>query len=160
MQGCQLCKRCRCADADVLQVMQVAGLEGQQVILLLEDYQFVHPAFLEMVNSLLSSGGYHSETLTVSLRTSEIKPVSSVLVCVSHFCFFHQVKFQDYTAQKSWSHSSALSKTQPRRTASPGRSTITSPSVSLSPSPLPSLCVSHYSFALVLRGRELLSTHY
>ncbi|MEQ2202446.1 hypothetical protein XENOCAPTIV_000296, partial [Xenoophorus captivus] len=37
-------------------VMQLAGLEGQQVVLLLEDYQFVHPAFLEMVNSLLSSG--------------------------------------------------------------------------------------------------------
>ncbi|XP_075905861.1 cytoplasmic dynein 2 heavy chain 1 [Nelusetta ayraudi] len=41
---------------DLKSVMQVAGLEGQQVILLLEDYQFVHPAFLEMVNSLLSSG--------------------------------------------------------------------------------------------------------
>lgn len=39
-----------------VQVMQLAGLEGQQVVLLLEDYQFVHPAFLEMVNSLLSSG--------------------------------------------------------------------------------------------------------
>ncbi|KAA8593993.1 hypothetical protein FQN60_004827, partial [Etheostoma spectabile] len=37
-------------------VMQLAGLEGQQAVLLLEDYQFVHPAFLEMVNSLLSSG--------------------------------------------------------------------------------------------------------
>uniref|UniRef100_A0A3Q3WZD5 Cytoplasmic dynein 2 heavy chain 1 n=1 Tax=Mola mola TaxID=94237 RepID=A0A3Q3WZD5_MOLML len=41
---------------DLKLVMQLAGLEGQQVILLLEDYQFVHPAFLEMVNSLLSSG--------------------------------------------------------------------------------------------------------
>uniref|UniRef100_A0A8C4HES0 Cytoplasmic dynein 2 heavy chain 1 n=1 Tax=Dicentrarchus labrax TaxID=13489 RepID=A0A8C4HES0_DICLA len=41
---------------DLKTVMQLAGLEGQQVILLLEDYQFVHPAFLEMVNSLLSSG--------------------------------------------------------------------------------------------------------
>lgn len=38
------------------QVMQLAGLEGQQVVFLLEDYQFVHSAFLEMVNSLLSSG--------------------------------------------------------------------------------------------------------
>ena len=36
--------------------MQLAGLDGQQVVLLLEDYQFVHLAFLEMVNSLLSSG--------------------------------------------------------------------------------------------------------
>uniref|UniRef100_A0A4W6FB67 Cytoplasmic dynein 2 heavy chain 1 n=1 Tax=Lates calcarifer TaxID=8187 RepID=A0A4W6FB67_LATCA len=41
---------------DLKTVMQLAGLEGQQVVLLLEDYQFVHPAFLEMVNSLLSSG--------------------------------------------------------------------------------------------------------
>ncbi|XP_041850617.1 cytoplasmic dynein 2 heavy chain 1 [Melanotaenia boesemani] len=41
---------------DLKMVMQMAGLDGQQVVLLLEDYQFVHPAFLEMVNSLLSSG--------------------------------------------------------------------------------------------------------
>ncbi|XP_036005544.1 cytoplasmic dynein 2 heavy chain 1 isoform X1 [Fundulus heteroclitus] len=41
---------------DLKTVMQLAGLDGQQVVLLLEDYQFVHPAFLEMVNSLLSSG--------------------------------------------------------------------------------------------------------
>ncbi|XP_068440329.1 cytoplasmic dynein 2 heavy chain 1 isoform X1 [Clinocottus analis] len=41
---------------DLKTVMQLAGLEGQQVVLLLEDYQFVHPAFLEMINSLLSSG--------------------------------------------------------------------------------------------------------
>ncbi|XP_068122972.1 cytoplasmic dynein 2 heavy chain 1 isoform X2 [Hyperolius riggenbachi] len=41
---------------DLKQVMQMAGIEGQQVVLLLEDYQFVHPTFLEMINSLLSSG--------------------------------------------------------------------------------------------------------
>ncbi|XP_024132434.1 cytoplasmic dynein 2 heavy chain 1 [Oryzias melastigma] len=41
---------------DLKTVMQLAGLDGQQVVLLLEDYQFVHPSFLEMVNSLLSSG--------------------------------------------------------------------------------------------------------
>ncbi|XP_055023019.1 cytoplasmic dynein 2 heavy chain 1 [Boleophthalmus pectinirostris] len=41
---------------DLKTVMQLAGLDGQQVVLLLEDYQFVLPAFLEMVNSLLSSG--------------------------------------------------------------------------------------------------------
>lgn len=39
-----------------LQVMQLAGIEAQHVVLLLEDYQFVQPTFLEMVNSLLSSG--------------------------------------------------------------------------------------------------------
>ncbi|TRY83670.1 hypothetical protein DNTS_027964 [Danionella cerebrum] len=41
---------------DLKTVMQTAVLEGQQVVLLLEDHQFVHPSFLEMVNSLLSSG--------------------------------------------------------------------------------------------------------
>uniref|UniRef100_A0A3Q3KJ04 Cytoplasmic dynein 2 heavy chain 1 n=1 Tax=Monopterus albus TaxID=43700 RepID=A0A3Q3KJ04_MONAL len=43
-------------NSDLKMVMQLTGLEGQHVVLLLEDYQFVHPAFLEMVNSLLSSG--------------------------------------------------------------------------------------------------------
>uniref|UniRef100_A0A8D0H431 Cytoplasmic dynein 2 heavy chain 1 n=1 Tax=Sphenodon punctatus TaxID=8508 RepID=A0A8D0H431_SPHPU len=41
---------------DLKHVMQLAGIEAQQVVLLLEDYQFVHSTFLEMVNSLLSSG--------------------------------------------------------------------------------------------------------
>lgn len=54
----------------VVKVMQLAGLEGQQVVLLLEDYQFVHPAFLEMVNSLLSSG------------------VCCVFLCVFHSPFY------------------------------------------------------------------------
>lgn len=36
--------------------MELAGIEAKQVVLLLEDYQFVHSMFLEMVNSLLSSG--------------------------------------------------------------------------------------------------------
>ena len=36
--------------------MQQAGIEGQQVVLLLEDHQFIHPQFLELINSLLSSG--------------------------------------------------------------------------------------------------------
>ncbi|XP_029699181.1 cytoplasmic dynein 2 heavy chain 1 isoform X3 [Takifugu rubripes] len=43
-------------SSDLRAVMQLAGIEGQQVVLLLEDYQFVHSSFLEMVNSLLSSG--------------------------------------------------------------------------------------------------------
>ncbi|KAL2095874.1 hypothetical protein ACEWY4_008022 [Coilia grayii] len=60
--------------ADLKTVMQLAGIEGQQVVLLLEDYQFVHPAFLEMVNSLLSSGevpGLYS--------TEELEPLLSSL---------------------------------------------------------------------------------
>uniref|UniRef100_A0A8C5YQN7 Cytoplasmic dynein 2 heavy chain 1 n=1 Tax=Marmota marmota marmota TaxID=9994 RepID=A0A8C5YQN7_MARMA len=41
---------------DLKHVLNLAGIEAQQVVLLLEDYQFVHPTFLEMINSLLSSG--------------------------------------------------------------------------------------------------------
>lgn len=36
--------------------MQLAGVEGEQVYMLLEDYQVTDVAFLDMVNSLLSSG--------------------------------------------------------------------------------------------------------
>lgn len=46
--------------------MQSAAVDGQQVVLLLEDHQFVHLSFLEMVNSLLSSGQLLS-TLCVTL---------------------------------------------------------------------------------------------
>ncbi|XP_068037518.1 cytoplasmic dynein 2 heavy chain 1 isoform X5 [Anomalospiza imberbis] len=42
--------------SDLKYVMELAGIEAQQVVLLLEDYQFIHSSFLEMVNSLLSSG--------------------------------------------------------------------------------------------------------
>lgn len=36
--------------------MQQAGIEDQQVVLLLEDHQFLEPQFLELINSLLSAG--------------------------------------------------------------------------------------------------------
>ncbi|KAG5491847.1 hypothetical protein JIQ42_01756 [Leishmania sp. Namibia] len=36
-------------------VMTKAGVEGQKVVLLLEDFNFFHPYFLETINSLLSS---------------------------------------------------------------------------------------------------------
>lgn len=36
--------------------MQQAGIDGEQVVLLLEDHHFVDPTFLELVNSLLSAG--------------------------------------------------------------------------------------------------------
>ncbi len=36
--------------------MQEAGIEGQQMIILLEDHQLIDPAFLELINSLLSAG--------------------------------------------------------------------------------------------------------
>ena len=41
---------------DVKQVLQVAGVEGADVCLYLEDYQFTEGSILETVNSLLSSG--------------------------------------------------------------------------------------------------------
>nr|XP_032832089.1 cytoplasmic dynein 2 heavy chain 1 [Petromyzon marinus]XP_032832097.1 cytoplasmic dynein 2 heavy chain 1 [Petromyzon marinus]XP_032832104.1 cytoplasmic dynein 2 heavy chain 1 [Petromyzon marinus] len=41
---------------DVKGLMQQAGVEGLQVGLLLEDFQMLSPEFLEIVNSLLSSG--------------------------------------------------------------------------------------------------------
>lgn len=43
--------------------MELAGIEAQQVVLLLEDYQFIHPTFLEMINSLLSSGEMNPKSL-------------------------------------------------------------------------------------------------
>jgi len=39
-----------------VQAMQTAGIEGQKVVLLIEDHQFVDPQFLELTNSLLSAG--------------------------------------------------------------------------------------------------------
>ncbi|XP_063970614.1 cytoplasmic dynein 2 heavy chain 1 [Lytechinus pictus] len=41
---------------DLKTAMQQAGVEGNQVVLLLEDHQFIQPQFLELINSLLSSG--------------------------------------------------------------------------------------------------------
>jgi len=41
---------------DLKTVMQEAGIEGQQMIVLLEDHQLLEAAFLELVNSLLSAG--------------------------------------------------------------------------------------------------------
>ena len=59
--------------------MQRAGVEGEQVVLLLEDHQFVDLSFLELVNSLLSSGEvpglYTSEELEPLL--SSLKDIAS-----------------------------------------------------------------------------------
>ncbi|XP_013392185.1 cytoplasmic dynein 2 heavy chain 1, partial [Lingula anatina] len=41
---------------DLKTVMQKTGIDDEQVVLLLEDNQLVHPAFLELINSLLSAG--------------------------------------------------------------------------------------------------------
>lgn len=40
----------------VHQVMQSAGVDGEQVVLLLEDHHLVSADFLETINSLLMSG--------------------------------------------------------------------------------------------------------
>lgn len=42
--------------ADIKQAVLAAGVEGRAVALYLEDFQLADPAFLEIVNSLLSSG--------------------------------------------------------------------------------------------------------
>ena len=36
--------------------MQQTGIEDEQVVLLLEDHQFIENSFLELINSLLSAG--------------------------------------------------------------------------------------------------------
>lgn len=41
---------------DLKEVLRRAGVEGKPVMLFLEDHQLVQPAFLELVNSLLSGG--------------------------------------------------------------------------------------------------------
>ena len=41
---------------DLKSVMQKVGVEGQELVLLLEDYQIINASFLEIINSLLSSG--------------------------------------------------------------------------------------------------------
>lgn len=41
---------------DLKTVMQQAGVEGKEVVLLLEDHQLVTTSFLELINSLLSAG--------------------------------------------------------------------------------------------------------
>ncbi|RDD40688.1 Cytoplasmic dynein 2 heavy chain 1 [Trichoplax sp. H2] len=41
---------------DLKSVMQQAGVEGENVVLLIEDYQVVEAEFLEIINSLLSGG--------------------------------------------------------------------------------------------------------
>nr|CAB3240329.1 cytoplasmic dynein 2 heavy chain 1-like [Phallusia mammillata] len=41
---------------DLKNVMQQSGIEGEQVVLLLEDYQLVNHSFLELINSVLSAG--------------------------------------------------------------------------------------------------------
>lgn len=61
--------------SDLKTCMQQGGLEGEQVLLLIEDHQLTEPQFLELTNSLLSSGevpGLYSpeelEPLLVPLR--------------------------------------------------------------------------------------------
>ncbi|ESO93665.1 hypothetical protein LOTGIDRAFT_209197 [Lottia gigantea] len=41
---------------DLKTVMQSSGIDGNQVVMVLEDHQFVEPQFLELINSLLSAG--------------------------------------------------------------------------------------------------------
>ena len=58
----------------LLQVMQQTGIEGKEIILVLEDYQFVDSVFLELVNSLLSAG-----EIPGLYTTEEIEPLLAPL---------------------------------------------------------------------------------
>ncbi|PSN45379.1 Cytoplasmic dynein 2 heavy chain 1 [Blattella germanica] len=51
-------------------IIQLAGVEGEQVYLLLEDHQVTDTAFLDMVNSLLSSG-----EVPGLYNTEELEPI-------------------------------------------------------------------------------------
>jgi dynein heavy chain 2 len=37
-------------------VTQKAGIEGEQVVFIVEDYQMIEPQFIELINSLLAAG--------------------------------------------------------------------------------------------------------
>lgn len=41
---------------DIKSLMQKAAIDGEQVVLILEDFQLIHNSFLELINSLLSAG--------------------------------------------------------------------------------------------------------
>ncbi|CAF3391936.1 unnamed protein product [Rotaria sp. Silwood1] len=41
---------------DLKVILQSAGVEGEQCVLLMEDYQFIESTFVELINSLLSAG--------------------------------------------------------------------------------------------------------
>jgi len=41
---------------DIRNALQMAGVQGEHVCLIIEDHNLVHPSFLEMINSLLASG--------------------------------------------------------------------------------------------------------
>ncbi|KAJ3270644.1 Cytoplasmic dynein 2 heavy chain 1 [Terramyces sp. JEL0728] len=50
--------------ADVKQALQIAGVQAEDVTFMIEDFQLVHPSFLEIINSLLSGsevGGIYSQ---------------------------------------------------------------------------------------------------
>ncbi len=59
---------------DLKTVMQQAGVEGKEMILLLEDYQLLDGSFLELINSLLSSG-----EVSGLFSPEELEPVLSPL---------------------------------------------------------------------------------
>ncbi len=54
--------------------MQQTGIDGKEIIFVLEDYQFIDPVFLELVNSLLSAG-----EIPGLYTTEEIEPLLAPL---------------------------------------------------------------------------------
>ncbi|KAJ3309792.1 Cytoplasmic dynein 2 heavy chain 1 [Boothiomyces sp. JEL0838] len=50
--------------ADIKQALQIAGVQAEDVTFMIEDFQLVHPSFLEIINSLLSGsevGGIYTQ---------------------------------------------------------------------------------------------------
>ncbi|XP_068004360.1 cytoplasmic dynein 2 heavy chain 1 [Melanerpes formicivorus] len=99
---------------DIKYVMELAGIEAQQVVLLLEDYQFVHSMFLEMINSLLSSGEvpglYKIEELEPLLSPLKDQasqdgftgPIFNYFTYPSGNVFFYLSDLRVYKIMKEW----------------------------------------------------------
>jgi dynein heavy chain 2 len=88
--------------------MHSAGVDGEQVFLLLEDHNFGDPAFLDMINSLLSSGevpGLYSPEELEPLMTPMREKASNAGYSGNLFSFFarcvkknlHVILIMDFT---------------------------------------------------------------
>ena len=83
--------------------MQLAGVEGEQVVLLLEDHQFVQPTFLELINSLLSAG-----EVPGLYTPEELEPLLTSLREQMSESGFRGTMASYYASRKQFPHSSFL----------------------------------------------------
>lgn len=78
--------------------MQKTGIEGDHVILLIEDHQLLHSSFLEMINSLLSAGevpGLYTQ--------EELEPLLTPLKDLASEEGYHGTLLS-YFSSRVWSH--------------------------------------------------------